>query len=107
MVARTPGTAYVPSKEVVMGAIEGKIFKSGDDVAVLLPREFGFEPGAPVTLVKSGSWVTIRPVEDPEKVRRGLAQMAAEIDAIWEAAGGSPPPEVRDPDIFPDRPGLY
>lgn len=90
-----------------MGVIETKTFQDGDDSALRLPKELGLPPGTRVTILKNGRGFTVLPVEDPETVQRDLRAMADEIRAIWDAAGGPPPREIRDPDIFPDRPGLY
>lgn len=87
--------------------VEGKIFKAGNSAAVRLPKELGFSPGTVVTIEKIGGRLTITPVEDPEEIRRGNLAMVEELRAVWAAAGGPPPREVRDADIFPDRPGLY
>jgi antitoxin VapB len=95
-------------KEPAMGMIETRVFKAGDGAAVHLPKELGLEPGTAVTIEKTSGGLTIRPVERPETVRRDMAAAMQKIAAIWEEMGGRPSsPEVRDPDIFPDRPGLY
>lgn len=90
-----------------MGVIETKTFKSGNSSALRLPKELGLPPGTRVTIERNGRGFAVQPLEDPEDVRRDLETMATEIRAIWDAAGGPPPREIRDPDIFPDRPGLY
>lgn len=90
-----------------MGVIESKTFKSGNSVAVRLPKELGFAAGTPVRIERNGTTLTIRPAFDPAEERRKWLAVLDDIEAIWDAAGGPPTPEVREPDIFPDRPGLY
>ena len=90
-----------------MSMIESRTFKSGNSVAVRLPRELGFDAGTAVTIEKIGDRLEIRPMSDPLEERRKIQNMLDEIAAIWDVAGGPPPAEKRDPDIFPDRPGLY
>ncbi len=90
-----------------MGATETKAFKNGNSTAVRLPASLGIVPGARLRVERSGDGVIIRPVHDPEKVQRELAEMFADIEAIWAEAGGPPPhPAERDPFEAPERPGL-
>lgn len=86
--------------------VKGKVFKSGNSAAVRLPKELGFEPGTEVTIEKSGLGLTIRPAVDPEAALRKNQALAAALRAAWADAPYREV-EVRDPDIFPDRPGLY
>ncbi len=85
-----------------MGAIETRTFKSGNSVAVRLPKGFGLPAGTAVTLEQVGDTVTMRPVLD----------MAAEKAKVYElmrrlrAVGSITPIEERAPIEFPDRPGL-
>lgn len=87
--------------------VKGKVFKSGNSVAVRLPKNFGFVEGTEITLEKRGLNVVMAPAVDPGAALANNRALVAEIRAIWDAAGGPPPPEERDSDIFPDRPGLY
>ena len=88
--------------------VDGKVFKSGNSAAVRLPKEVAFDLGTAVTIERKGDAVIIRPKEDPEAVRRELRALFDDIDAIWKKYGGPPKTLMpRDPDIFPDRPGLY
>lgn len=50
-----------------MGAIETKTFKSGNSVAVRLPKELGFEADIRVTVERDGNGVSIQPVIDPSE----------------------------------------
>lgn len=87
--------------------VEGKVFKSGNSAAVRLPKELGYEPGTRIVIERRGNELHIKPIEDPEAARRKNGEMVERLRAIWAEAGGPPVPQVRDPDIFPDRPGLY
>lgn len=90
-----------------MTAHETKTFKSGNSVAVRLPKEFGFAAGTPVRLEREGANVIVRPaaVEDAEVARRKLRQLVADLRSIGR------PGEIQDREEtrieFPDRPGLY
>jgi antitoxin VapB len=85
-----------------------KAFKSGNSVAVRLPKEFGVQAGAQLTLEQRRGEIAVRPSIDVDDEKRRTRAMLDEIARIWEEAGGPPAePWERDPDIFPDRPGLY
>ena len=86
-----------------MGAHETRTFKSGNSVAVRLPKELGFGPGTPVTIERTGDTLTIRPVADPLRERAELDRFLADMLAI-----GRPPDGVqaRGPFEWIDRPGL-
>jgi len=85
-----------------MNAVTSKTFKSGNSVAVRLPKEIAFAPDTPVVIERNGDVLTIRPAVDPAEERRRLAEFIAALRALPK------PPEVetRDPIEFPDRPGL-
>lgn len=80
-----------------------RTFKSGNSVAVRLPKAFGIAAGAEVALERRGREVVIRRIADPAAAKARLGQLADLLDAL----GPIGEVEVRDPDIFPDRPGLY
>jgi len=86
-----------------MGVIETRTFKSGNSVALRLPKELGIPANMPVVLERDGDTITIRPADDPEEGKRRLAAMIAELRAI----GPIEPVGQREPIEFPDRPGLY
>ena len=88
-------------------AVETRTFKSGNSVAVRIPKELGFEAGTEVTIRRIGNRLEIAPLLDPAQERQALRDMLDEIRAIWEEAGGPPEPQRREPIEFPDRPGLY
>lgn len=72
-----------------------KPFKSGNSQAVRLPKGFSYPEGTELEMVRDGDVVTLRPA------RISMKQMIAELRKL-----PSVPIEVRDTDIFPERPGL-
>ena len=83
--------------------VHSKTFKSGNSVAVRLPKGFAIPAGAEIELAKSGDTVTIKLTRDREEVRRQLHKLTADLKAIGAPPGGV---QKRDPFEFPDRPGL-
>ncbi len=85
-----------------MNAVNSKTFKSGNSVAVRLPKEIGFAAGLDVVVERNGDVVTIRPQYDPAEEKRKVLDLVAALRAI------GPPDEIekREPFEFPDRPGL-
>jgi antitoxin VapB len=76
--------------------VNSRVFRSGNSVAVRLPKEVALPEGADVTISKTGDIITIMPAQMP------LAEMLRRLDEL----PGPGEIEERDPDIFPDRPGL-
>ncbi len=85
-----------------MGKIETKTFKSGNSVAVRLPKELGFPADTAVTLEKIGDTVRIRAVDDAEEGKKRIARLIAALEAI------GPVEEIgeRLPIDIPERRGL-
>ena len=85
-----------------MNAVNSKTFKSGNSVAVRLPKEIAFAPDTPVVIERKGDTLTIRPAVDPAEEKRKLLYMIEALKAI------GPPAEVekREPIYFPRRKGL-
>ena len=85
-----------------MNAVNSKIFKSGNSLAVRLPKEIAFAAGTEVVVERTGDVVTIRPLRDPAEEKRKLLDLVEALRAI------GPPDEIekREPFEFPDRPGL-
>lgn len=75
-----------------------RAFKSGNSVAVRLPKELAITAGMELELVEQGGVVTIRP--KPKLTTRELIEELRRI--------GTPPDGVqqREPFEYPDRPGL-
>lgn len=85
-------------------SIQTRAFKSGNSVAVRLPKDFGIKPGDALQLRHNGVGVDIRPAVDAEHQRARFAAMVAALRALGPVEGGDP----NDGRIeFPDRPGLY
>jgi antitoxin VapB len=88
-----------------MGVIQTKAFKSGNSVAVRLPKELGIEAGTPLTIEPNGKGVIIQPAVDPDEEKRKLSELVARIREIW-ADCEDRPISKREPIEFPERPGL-
>lgn len=86
-----------------MGIVDSKTFKSGNSIAVRLPKEVAFAPDTRVTIERNGDVLTIRPAVNPAEEKRKLRDLVATLRAIGRAG------EIgeREPIEFPDRPGLY
>jgi antitoxin VapB len=82
--------------------VQTKTFKSGNSVAVRLPKSFGIAEGANVELDKSGDTVTIRSARDPAEEK---ARMLKWLDELY-ALPKPPQIEKREPILFPKRRGL-
>jgi antitoxin VapB len=82
-----------------MGIVESKTFKSGNSIAVRLPRDVAFAADIAVTIERNGDVLTIRPVEDLAREKRELMALIAELDAI----GPIGEIEQREPIEFSDR----
>ena len=83
--------------------VHTKTFKSGNSVAVRLPKGFAIPADVDVALEKSGDTVTIRTLRDPVEEKRRFLEMLDELKKLPK------PPSIqkREPIEFPDRPGLY
>jgi antitoxin VapB len=88
--------------DFLMGVIETKTFKSGNSVAVRLPKVVELEAGAPIRITYGPRSITITPIEDPAAGKKRVADFIAAMRALPK------PPyiEEREPIEFPDRPGL-
>jgi antitoxin VapB len=78
-------------------------FKTGNSVAIRLPKAFGVKPGDKFELIRKGGHMEIHPLDDPEQERADLAELAR----ILRELGPTKNPVLREPIEFPDRPGLY
>lgn len=83
--------------------IHTKTFKSGNSVAVRLPKGFAIDAGVEIELDKNGDVVTIRLVRDAAREKARLQKLLDDLAAI----GPVGEIEKREPIEFPDRPGLY
>ena len=83
--------------------IHTKAFKSGNSVAVRLPKGLGVAPNTEIEIIRQGRDFLLRRVVDPVKEKAKLRKLVAMLDEICPVGEI----EKRDADIFPDRPGLY
>ena len=86
-----------------MNAINAKSFMSGNSVALRFPRGTGLQPDREWTITREGDGYRVLPKADPAESKRRLMAMLAALDAL----GPVGEIERRNPNIFPDRPGLY
>ena len=82
--------------------VHTKTFKSGNSVAVRLPKLFAIPPGADVEISRSGNRVTVKLTGDPDEAKR---QWQAALDEL-KALPKPPSVQKRERFAFPDRPGL-
>jgi antitoxin VapB len=85
-----------------MGAHETKTFKSGNSVALRLPKALAIGPDERMLIEQDGDVLTIRRLKDPAEEKRKLLELVEALRAL-------PRPgevEVREPIEFPDRTGL-
>lgn len=82
--------------------VHTRTFKSGNSVAVRLPKGFAIPEGTEVELDKSGDTVTIRIARDEGEERARMLRMLDDLAAMPK------PPQVekRQPISFPRRRGL-
>lgn len=83
--------------------VHTRTFKSGNSVAVRLPKGFAIDAGVEVELDKNGDVVTIRISREAAEEKARLLKMLDDLAAI----GPIGEVEKREPIEFPDRPGLY
>lgn len=83
--------------------VHTRTFKSGNSVAVRLPKGFAIPEGVEVELDKRGDVVTLRLTRDPAQVRDRMRELIEELEAIGPIGEA----EERERIEFPDRPGLY
>ena len=82
--------------------VHSKTFKSGNSVALRLPKGLAIGPGEQMAIEQNGDVLTVRRVKDQGEMRCLFLEMLADLDAM-------PKPrsiQKREPFEFPDRPGL-
>jgi antitoxin VapB len=85
-----------------MNAVRSRTFKSGNSVALRLPRALGVAADVEMRIEKEGDGFVVRPARDPVAEK-------AKVRRLVEALAALPVPDAiqpRDPIDFPDRPGL-
>lgn len=98
---QNPYIPYIPA--AMNKPVHTKAFKSGNSVAVRLPKGFAIPAGAELELDKTGDTVTIRVTRDTAEAQRRMRATFEAMKAIGAPPGGV---QQRDPFDFPDRPGL-
>ena len=83
--------------------VKSSSFKSGNSVALRLPKALGVKPGEQFELVRRGETIEVRPVVDIAKEKAELSELVR----ILLELGPTKNPVFREPIEFPDRPGLY
>jgi len=85
-----------------MTAHQTKTFKSGNSVALRLPKSLAIGPNEKMVIEQNGNVLTVRRATDPAAEKAELLAMLAELRALRK------PPSIqqREPFEFPDRPGL-
>lgn len=93
---------YIPYIHYMSAPILTRTFKSGNSVAVRLPRGLAIAADVDVMLELRGNEIVLRPVKDPATEKQKLLAMLAALKAL----GPVGEIETRGPFEFPDRPGL-
>ncbi|MEZ5709502.1 MAG: AbrB/MazE/SpoVT family DNA-binding domain-containing protein [Blastomonas sp.] len=85
-----------------MSIIETRTFKSGNSIAVRLPKALGIDAGTSVEIEQRGEEIIVRRTHDPVLQKRRLLKMLKQLKALPK------PDHVEKPEAieFPDRPGL-
>ncbi|MBV9881870.1 MAG: AbrB/MazE/SpoVT family DNA-binding domain-containing protein [Sphingomonadaceae bacterium] len=85
-----------------MNAISSRTFKSGNSIALRLPRALGIGADVEMQIERNGDVLIVRRLKDPAEEKRRLREMVAELESLPK------PPSVqeREPIEFPERPGL-
>jgi len=82
--------------------VHTRTFKSGNSVAVRLPKRFAIAEGTEVELDKAGDVVTIRLTSDPAEEKARMLKWLDELKAMPK------PPQIEKHEriVFPKRRGL-
>jgi antitoxin VapB len=91
---------YIP---IMTDIVKTSAFKSGNSVAVRLPKAFGVKAGDELELERGLYKIELRPVTDPDAERAKVLELVRRLREL----GPVKTPRPRDPIEFPDRPGLY
>lgn len=82
--------------------IKSSTFKSGNSVAIRLPKSLGVGPDEGVEIERRGDMLQIKIVSEAEQKRAKFAQFVERMSAL--GSGGGDPADGRFE--FPDRNGL-
>jgi len=85
-----------------MGAHETKTFRSGNSVALRLPKSLAIGPDERMLIEQNGDVLTVRRLKDPAEEKRKLMELVKTLRSI----GRLGEIQKREPIEFPRRPGL-
>ncbi len=85
--------------------IHTKTFKSGNSVAMRLPKVLGVGPNETFAIDRHGDTITGKRIPSAAEEAERLARFRAMLDAL-KALPKPPKVQDREPFEFPDRPGL-
>lgn len=83
-----------------MGIHETKTFKSGNSVALRLPKGLGVGPDERMLIEQKGDVLTVRRLKDPATERARVLRLVERLRAI------GPVGEIEEREPIPERPGL-
>lgn len=86
-----------------MNAVNSKTFKSGNSVALRLPKSLAIGPDEQMLIEQTGDTLIVRRVADPAAEKARLRALLDDLEAMGAPADGVQP---REPFEFPDRAGL-
>ncbi len=94
----------IPYVLAVNAIVKSNVFKTGNSVAVRLPKSFGFKAGDAIEMKHLNGKVEIGLSTDPEAERAKVVELVRRLRELGPVVGGDP----EDGRIeFPDRPNLY
>jgi antitoxin VapB len=82
-----------------MGAYESKTFKSGNSIALRLPRALGIGPNEKMIIEQQGTTFNVRHAVDPAEEKRKLLKMLDDLKALPKPSSI----QKREPFEFPER----
>jgi antitoxin component of MazEF toxin-antitoxin module len=85
-------------------SVKTSAFKTGNSVAVRIPKAFGIKPGDELELVQNGTSIEIKRKFDPAYERAQVLELVRRLRELGPVEGGHPDDGRIE---FPDRPGLY
>ena len=85
-----------------MGAHETKTFKSGNSVALRLPKSLAIGPDERMIIEQKGDVLTVRRAVDPAEAKRKWLDMLDTLETLPKPPGV----QDREPIDIPDRNGL-
>lgn len=83
--------------------VHTRTFKSGNSVAVRLPKGLDIAADTDVEIIRQGRDLLVRKLRDPASEKARIRNLIDKLDVI----GAIGEIEKYEPAEFPDRPGLY